>query len=195
MAEREGLRPKKSCGPSRHDGPARFWDPTHPLGYETKIVKAARHSLQSAGDGFRSFLISVFGMHVCLKVGLPEAVAHIAVGHSFEGQFMGVSTECMIVRQADHGWRHIAGALGRPDRNTDLRASGTRDHDPSFRTRCLSCRLKQLPSQTRLPAGDDHWRSVARLPSRLPPAVSASDRFHLAAVHADRRAGHPAGAR
>jgi hypothetical protein len=51
-------------------------------------------------------------MHVCLTVGLPEEVAHIAVGHSFEGQYMGVSTECMIIRQADHGWWHIAGALG-----------------------------------------------------------------------------------
>ena len=51
-------------------------------------------------------------MHVCLSVGLPEEVAHIAVGHSYEGQYMRVSTECMIVRQADHGWWHIAGALG-----------------------------------------------------------------------------------
>jgi hypothetical protein len=25
---------------------------------------------------------------------------------------MGVSAECMIVRQADHGWWHVAGALG-----------------------------------------------------------------------------------
>jgi hypothetical protein len=43
---------------------------------------------------------------------LPEEVAHIAVGHSFEGQHMGVSAECTIVRQADHGWWHLAGALG-----------------------------------------------------------------------------------
>lgn len=39
-------------------------------------------------------------------------VVHIAVGHSFEGNHMGVSAECMIVRQADHGWWHLAGALG-----------------------------------------------------------------------------------
>jgi hypothetical protein len=51
-------------------------------------------------------------MYTCLTVGLPEEVAHIAVGHSFEGNHMGVSAECMIVRQADHGWWHVAGALG-----------------------------------------------------------------------------------
>ena len=68
---------------------------------------------EAAGDsGFPTFRHSVFGMHVCLTVGLPDEVAHIAVGHSFEGQHMGVSAECTIIRQADHGWWHVAGALG-----------------------------------------------------------------------------------
>ncbi|MEP7456591.1 HD domain-containing protein [Phyllobacterium sp. SB3] len=68
---------------------------------------------KSPGDaGAPTFRHSVFGMHVCLMAGLPEEVAHIAVGHSFEGLHMGVSAECTIVRQADHGWWHVAGALG-----------------------------------------------------------------------------------
>lgn len=68
---------------------------------------------QLPGDaGDLTFRHSVFGMHVCLVAGLPEEIAHIAVGHSFEGNHMGVSAECMIVRQADHGWWHVAGALG-----------------------------------------------------------------------------------
>ena len=51
-------------------------------------------------------------MHVCLTVGPPDEVAHIALGHSFEGEHMGVSAACMIVRQADHARWHIAGTLG-----------------------------------------------------------------------------------
>ncbi|MFC7399007.1 HD domain-containing protein [Chelatococcus sp. GCM10030263] len=80
--------------------------------YEFDPANRARWSAAPADSGAPTFRHSVFGMHVCLTVGLPEEVAHIAVGHSFEGQYMGVSAECMIVRQADHGWWHLAGALG-----------------------------------------------------------------------------------
>lgn len=80
--------------------------------YEFDPGNRARWNAAPADSGIPTFRHSVFGMHVCLTVGLPEEVAHIAVGHSYEGQYMGVSTECMIVRQADHAWWHIAGALG-----------------------------------------------------------------------------------
>ncbi len=80
--------------------------------YEFDPQNRARWTAAPGDSGIPTFRHSVFGMHVCLTVGLPEEVAHIAVGHSYEGQYMGVSTECMIVRQADHGWWHIAGALG-----------------------------------------------------------------------------------
>lgn len=80
--------------------------------YEFDPTNRARWDAAPANSGAPTFRHSVFGMHVCLTVGLPEEVAHIAVGHSFEGQYMGVSAECMIVRQADHGWWHLAGALG-----------------------------------------------------------------------------------
>jgi 23S rRNA maturation-related 3'-5' exoribonuclease YhaM len=80
--------------------------------YEFDPLNRARWNAAPGDGGSPTFRHSVFGMYVCLTVGLPEEVAHIAVGHSYEGQHMGVSTECMIVRQADHGWWHIAGALG-----------------------------------------------------------------------------------
>ncbi len=55
---------------------------------------------------------SVFGAHICLAVGLPEELAHIALGHSREGQHIGLSLECMFVRIADHSWWDLAAAAG-----------------------------------------------------------------------------------
>jgi putative nucleotidyltransferase with HDIG domain len=43
-----------------------------------------------------------YGAHICLTVGLPEEVAHIAMGHSGEGELLLRSLECMIVHQADY---------------------------------------------------------------------------------------------
>ncbi|WP_210348474.1 HD domain-containing protein [Agrobacterium burrii] len=80
--------------------------------YEFDPANRKRWAECPAQSGAPTFRHSVFGMHVCLMVGLPEEVAHIAVGHSLEGLHMGVSAECTIVRQADHGWWHVAGALG-----------------------------------------------------------------------------------
>ena len=43
-----------------------------------------------------------YGAHICLTVGLPEEVAHIAMAHSGEGELLLRSLECMIVHQADY---------------------------------------------------------------------------------------------
>lgn len=100
--------------------------------YEFDPINRARWEKAPGDSGTPTFRHSVFGMHVCLTVGLPEEVAHIAVGHSFEGQYMGVSTECTIIRQADHAWWHLAGALGLVTPETigvlsgNLRARSTR---------------------------------------------------------------------
>jgi putative nucleotidyltransferase with HDIG domain len=80
--------------------------------YEFDPENRARWTKDPSVSGLPSLRHSVFGAHVCLAVGLPEEVAHIALGHSMEGPFIGLSTECMIVRQADHLWWTIAGALG-----------------------------------------------------------------------------------
>ena len=42
------------------------------------------------------------GAHICLTVGLPEEVAHIAMAHSGEGELLVRSLECMIVHKADY---------------------------------------------------------------------------------------------
>jgi putative nucleotidyltransferase with HDIG domain len=80
--------------------------------YEFDPVRMARWAEDPSQSGQPTLRHSVYGAHVCLTVGLPEEVAHIALGHSLEGQHIGVSTECMIVRHADHVWWQIAAATG-----------------------------------------------------------------------------------
>ncbi|MET0186380.1 MAG: HD domain-containing protein [Achromobacter sp.] len=86
--------------------------------YEFDVKNRARWASDPSASGQPAFRHSVFGMHVCLTVGLPEEIAHVAVGHSMEGQFMGLSTECVLVRQADHCWWQVAGAVGLTVPNT-----------------------------------------------------------------------------
>jgi 23S rRNA maturation-related 3'-5' exoribonuclease YhaM len=80
--------------------------------YEFDPTNRKRWAENPSYSGQPTFRHSVFGMHVSLTVGLPEEIAHVAVGHSFEGQYMGLSTECFIVRQADHSWWQLAATLG-----------------------------------------------------------------------------------
>lgn len=80
--------------------------------YEFDRVNLTRWSTDPSLSGQPALRHSVYGAHVCLAVGLPEQIAHIALGHSLEGQHIGLSTECMIVRHADHVWWQIAGAAG-----------------------------------------------------------------------------------
>ena len=58
-----------------------------------------------------------FGMHICMTVGLPEEVAHIAMAHSGEGELLVRSLECMIVHQADYTFWNtlLAGGQLKPD--------------------------------------------------------------------------------
>jgi len=65
----------------------------HDIGkpFEFDPANRKRWNDAPADSGFPTFRHSVFGMHVCITVGLPDEVAHIAVGHSFEGLYMGVS--------------------------------------------------------------------------------------------------------
>ena len=86
----------------------------HDIGkpYEFDPVNIERWARDPSQSGQPALRHSVYGAHVCLTVGLPEEIAHIALGHSLEGQHIGLSTECYIVRHADHTWWHVAGALG-----------------------------------------------------------------------------------
>ena len=57
------------------------------------------------------------GAHICLTVGLPEEIAHIAMAHSGEGELLVRSLECMIVHQADYTFWNtlIAGGQIKPE--------------------------------------------------------------------------------
>lgn len=86
-----------------HDvGKAFEFDPVNLASWQKDPSRAGQPSLRH----------SVFGAHVCLTVGLPEELAHIALGHSREGQHIGLSLECMFVRIADHSWWDLAAASG-----------------------------------------------------------------------------------
>lgn len=91
----------------------------HDIGkcWECDPVNLARWQARPDQAGYPSLRHSVYGAHICLAAGLPEAIAHIALGHSMEGQHIKVSTECMIVRWADNSWWYSAATLGlcRPD--------------------------------------------------------------------------------
>jgi 23S rRNA maturation-related 3'-5' exoribonuclease YhaM len=91
----------------------------HDIGktWEFDPVNLARWRERGDRYGEPSFRHSAYGTHVCLSVGLPEEIGHICMGHSLEGSHIGHSTECFIIRQADHAWWHVAAALDlcRPD--------------------------------------------------------------------------------
>lgn len=55
---------------------------------------------------------STYGAHLCLLVGLPETVAHIASGHSGEGELLVRSLENTIVHMADIGYWNTMLAAG-----------------------------------------------------------------------------------
>ena len=61
-------------------------------------LPAARHTLH--------------GYHVCMSVGLPVEVAHIAGAHSPEGDLIIRSRECTIVHHADEAYWQILRASG-----------------------------------------------------------------------------------
>jgi putative nucleotidyltransferase with HDIG domain len=58
-----------------------------------------------------------YGAHICLTVGLPEEIAHIAMAHSAEGELLVRSLECMIVHQADYTFWNtlLAGGQLKPE--------------------------------------------------------------------------------
>jgi hypothetical protein len=72
-----------------------------------KRWQAARHKA-----GVPSLRHPAYGAHLCLLVGLPEEVAHIAAAHSGEGELLVRSLENTIVHTADIGYWSIMLAGG-----------------------------------------------------------------------------------
>ena len=60
--------------------------------------------------GLPSIRHPAFGVHICLTVGLPEAVAHCAAAHSGEGELLIRSLENTIVHHADYAFWGICRA-------------------------------------------------------------------------------------
>ena len=54
--------------------------------------------------GFPSIRHPAYGVHICLSVGLPEAVAHMAGAHSGEGELVVRSLENTVVHHADYAF-------------------------------------------------------------------------------------------
>jgi putative nucleotidyltransferase with HDIG domain len=104
--------------------------------YEFDPENLARWEQDPAATGQPTLRHTVFGTYVCLAVGLPEEIAHIACAHSLEGLNIGVSSERMIVRHADHTYWSVAGTLG-------LLTPESLRPNPILRVRRLADEMKQ----------------------------------------------------
>ena len=73
----------------------------------------ARWKAAPRAAGLPSIRHPAYGVHICLSVGLPEAVAHMAGAHSGEGELVVRSLENTVVHHADYAfWRTLeAGGL------------------------------------------------------------------------------------
>ena len=69
--------------------------------FEYDPVKQANRKALPSKAGWPIFRHPPYGMHVCLTVGLPDEVAQIALGHSYEGEVLARSPECTIVHFSD----------------------------------------------------------------------------------------------
>ena len=72
----------------------------------------------SSHTGFPSLRHPAYGVHICLSVGLPEEVAHMAAAHSFEGNAVLRSIENTILACVDHGYWQVMVAGGMVDPKT-----------------------------------------------------------------------------
>ncbi len=80
--------------------------------FEFSETNQERWKSDVGASGYPAIRHSVYGVHVALTVGLPEAVAHAAGGHSGEGELIKRSLANTLVHYADHVyWR----ALDRAD--------------------------------------------------------------------------------
>lgn len=87
--------------------------------WEFDSENQARWRDDPSQSGLPALRHPVYGAHICLAVGLPEEIAHIALAHSHEGGFQTRSLECLIIHRADDPWWSIAGAAGLLDPVSD----------------------------------------------------------------------------
>jgi putative nucleotidyltransferase with HDIG domain len=80
--------------------------------FEFSPRNQARWEANPAAAGYPAIRHSVYGVHIALSVGLPEAVAHTAGAHSGEGELITRSLENTIVHYADHAYWAILDRAG-----------------------------------------------------------------------------------
>ncbi|MGI9422701.1 MAG: HD domain-containing protein [Hyphomicrobiaceae bacterium] len=85
--------------------------------WEFDPVNRVRWKEEQRRFGKPSIRHPAYGAHICLTVGLPEDIAHIAMAHSGEGELLVRSLECMIVHQADYTFWNtlLAGGQLKPE--------------------------------------------------------------------------------
>lgn len=85
--------------------------------WEFDPERRKRWSAEQKRFGRPSIRHPAMGAHICLTVGLPETIAHIAMAHSGEGELLVRSLECMIVHQADYTFWNtlLAGGQLKPE--------------------------------------------------------------------------------
>ena len=85
----------------------------HDIGKPFEFSPANRRRWKSdpKTSGFPAMRHPVYGAHIAISAGLPEAVCHAAGAHSGEGELVVRSLENTIVHHADHSfWRILASA-------------------------------------------------------------------------------------
>jgi putative nucleotidyltransferase with HDIG domain len=76
--------------------------------FEFSPSNQARWRANPAASGWPAVRHPVYGVHVALTVGLPEAVVHAAGAHSGEGELVTRSLENTLVHHADYAfWRTL----------------------------------------------------------------------------------------
>ena len=85
--------------------------------WEFDPERRKRWASQQRRYGRPSIRHPAIGAHICLTIGLPEEIAHIAMAHSGEGELLVRSLECMIVHQADYTFWNtlLAGGQLKPE--------------------------------------------------------------------------------
>jgi putative nucleotidyltransferase with HDIG domain len=85
--------------------------------WEFDPINRKRWNASQKRFGRPSIRHPAYGAHICLTVGLPEEIAHIAMAHSGEGELLVRSLECMIVHQADYTFWNtlLAGGQLKPE--------------------------------------------------------------------------------
>jgi putative nucleotidyltransferase with HDIG domain len=81
--------------------------------FEFSPRNQARWLANPGAAGYPSIRHSVYGVHVALTVGLPEAVAHAAGAHSAEGELIQRSLENTLVHFADKAYWAVLERAGK----------------------------------------------------------------------------------